>query len=130
MTQSQQSTGQRGSFDTSWDELGWKVAYNNVQFSRFVIGPQDDETAPVVLNVYYPPNTEVEPHTHPCDYTEIITEGRIRVGKDEFGPGDVRVVLANTGYGPLVAGSQGCRALIIFRSGDHRMIPLGAAAAK
>ncbi len=40
-------------------------------------------------------------------------------------PGDIRVGLANKGYGPLVAGPEGASVLVIFADGRWPGIALG-----
>src|SRR5829696_7881791 len=55
-----------------WLDSGVKVA-------RMVVGDPDDATAPVVFHTYYPPGWEVAPHTHACDYMEIILQGSQQV---------------------------------------------------
>ena len=85
-----------------------------------------DEDAPTVFNVYYPPGCTVEAHTHECDYTEIVLEGSQKVGATWHHAGDVRIGLANRGYGPLVAGEEGARVLFMFKDGRWPAIAIGS----
>ena len=78
----------------------------------------DDPSAPTVFKVYYPPGCKVEAHTHECDYSEIVLEGSQKVGNEWLHPGDIRVGMANRGYGPLVAGDEGATVLVIFADGQ------------
>ena len=72
-----------------------------------------------------PPGCTIEAHTHDCDYTEIILEGSQRVGATWHAAGDIRIGLANRGYGPLVAGPEGAWVLFVFASGAWPAIKLG-----
>ncbi|MEM9623120.1 MAG: hypothetical protein AAF993_15820 [Pseudomonadota bacterium] len=85
----------------------------------------DAEDAPTVFNVYYPPGCIVDAHTHATDYTEIILEGSQRVGATWHQAGDIRIGLANRGYGPLEAGPDGARVLFMFKDGRWPAIALG-----
>jgi hypothetical protein len=84
-----------------------------------------DADAPTVFRVFYPPGCTVEAHTHACDYTEIILEGSQRVGAHWHHAGDVRIGLANRGYGPLVAGDEGATVLFMFKDGRWPAITIG-----
>jgi hypothetical protein len=75
--------------------------------------------------VFYPPNCYTEAHTHDCDYTEIIVDGTQKVGATWHTAGDIRIGLANRGYGPLVAGPQGATVLFMFKDGRWPAITLG-----
>lgn len=121
----------RRQWDTSWAELmeaqaDVPTATGPQEKARFAIGPEDDADAPVVHRVRFAPHHRVEPHTHPTDYAEILLEGTQQIGRTWYGPGDIRVVRANTPYGPLVAGPEGCTVLIIFRTGDWAPIWRGS----
>jgi len=123
------TTGERRrrQWDTSWTALA--AAQADVpshtgprEKACFAIGPEGDADAPVVHRVRFGPRHRVEPHTHPTDYAEIVLEGTQQIGRRWYGPGDIRVVRANTPYGPLIAGPGGCTVLIIFRTGDSAPI--------
>jgi anti-sigma factor ChrR (cupin superfamily) len=102
--------------------------------SRFVaeipIGDADDPNTPRVLWSKQPPGRTVNPHTHAADYMEVILEGSQKVGKTWHHAGDARIVRAGTGYGPLVAGPEGCTVLVIFPNANTRAIYKGSAADK
>ena len=76
-----------------WLDSGVKVA-------RMVVGDPDDPAAPVVFHTYYPPGWEVSPHTHACDYLEIILQGSQQVTGKWHHAGGVRIAQAGTVYGP------------------------------
>jgi anti-sigma factor ChrR (cupin superfamily) len=90
---------------------------NGIHISPIKVG--DAAGAPRVVFAKWEPGVTVAPHTHNCDYCEIILEGRQKVGKTWFGVGDVRLVKAGTGYGPLMAGAEGCTLIIVFASDDQ-----------
>ena len=50
------------------------------------------------------------------------------IGRTWLYPGDVRIGLANRGYGPLVAGPEGATVLVIFADSQWPGIPLGKGA--
>jgi anti-sigma factor ChrR (cupin superfamily) len=91
--------------------------------SRFVVGDEADSTAPRVVDAYFEPGATASPHTHSVDYAEIILEGTQTVGRTLHGVGDVRVARAGTVYGPLVAGPEGCRVLLIFAGDGTTPVP-------
>jgi anti-sigma factor ChrR (cupin superfamily) len=111
-----------------WDRIpGWRDA--GVRIARIVVGDPDDETAPVVTHTYFPPGWEVPPHTHACDYTEIILEGSQKVTGKWHHAGDVRIAKAGTVYGPLIAGPEGVTFVAVFRDQRSTMVlPADAAA--
>lgn len=108
---------------TSWSELGAAEQPNGTRSSMFRIGEDDDPTAPTVFRAYFPPGTVVAPHTHACDYAEVILEGAQKIGNTWYGPGDIRVAKANTPYGPLTAGPEGVTVMVIFKDARWQPIP-------
>ena len=107
----------RGHFAFNWSDIEEITLPNGVISQMYRVGLPDDDSSPTVFRVYYPPFCEIEAHTHECDYTEIILEGSQKVGRDWHYPGDVRLGLANRGYGPLVAGPEGATVLFFFKDG-------------
>jgi hypothetical protein len=102
---------------------------NGIRVAHVVVGDEEDEQATHVFMSDLPANTEIAtPHTHACDYLEIVLEGSIRVGKTWYKANEARVVKAHTGYGPLVTGPDGCKQIIIFSNANWVPIPLGSAA--
>ena len=101
---------------TSWDEQGWQEQPNGCTLSR-VFMDLEHESGAAVTHISFPPECRVEAHTHDGDYFEVILEGSQCVGRTWHHPGDVRVVKAGTGYGPLVSGPEGCRVLVIYPDG-------------
>ncbi len=113
----------RGHLDFSWDDLDAIELPSGIVTQMYRM--TDAEDAPTIFNVYYPPGCTVEAHTHDCDYTEIILEGTQKVGATWHKAGDVRIGLANRGYGPLVAGPEGTRVLFMFKDGRWPAITIG-----
>ncbi len=115
----------RWTHSTSWDILPSVQLPDGARVWRFRVGDPDDETAPVVFKIQYPPSAGIAAHAHITDYAEIILEGSQQVGHRWHHAGDIRIVKAGAGYGPLVAGPAGATVLIVFRDGRWR--PRGAA---
>lgn len=113
----------RGHLAFNWDDIDKVTLPTGVVSQMYRAGLGED--APTVFRVYYPPGCTIEAHTHDCDYTEIILEGTQRVGAQWHGPGDVRIGLANRGYGPLVAGEDGATVLFMFKDGRWPALVLG-----
>ena len=113
----------RGHLAFNWEDLDAIELPTGIVTRMFRVGTAED--APTVFNVYYPPGCTVEAHTHDCDYTEIIVEGSQKVGAQWHHAGDVRIGLANRGYGPLVAGPEGTRVLFMFKNGRWPAITIG-----
>ena len=113
----------KGHHAFSWDELDTIELPSGISTQMFRMTAEED--APTVFRVYYPPNCTVEAHTHECDYTEIVLEGSQRVGATWHHAGDIRIGLANRGYGPLVAGPEGATVLFMFKDGRWPAITIG-----
>ena len=109
---------------TSMSELMMELQ-DGITTSMFRVGTPDDPEAPTVFQTYFPPGYEVPPHTHACDYAEIILEGSQQVTRKWHKAGDVRIVKAGTVYGPLVAGPEGAKVLLIFSNARFSPIPVG-----
>ncbi len=119
--------GKRGHNVTSCDELPQvTMDETGIETTSYRIGLPNNDRAPTVFKVYFPPDCRVEAHTHSCDYSEIILEGSQRVSGQSLHKGDIRVGLANKGYGPLIAGPEGALVLVIFADGNWPAISIGA----
>lgn len=103
---------------SSWDDLGWTPGQGGARVSKVTVGRQEDRDAPVIVMAEFPPHAEVAPHSHPADYVEVILSGSQQVTGKWHHAGDVRIVKAGTGYGPLIAGPDGAVVAIVFSSGD------------
>lgn len=108
----------RREIDTSWDELGYVDVPAGIRVSRFHIGDPDSDSSVAVFKLVFEPHARVEAHKHACDYCEIILEGSQQVTRRWHHAGDIRIAKANTAYGPLIAGPEGCTVLVIFSEGD------------
>lgn len=111
------SLDRKGHAAFNWDDIDPITLPNGVISKMYRIGCPEDPSSPTVFRVYYPPECLIEAHTHECDYTEIILEGTQKVGAEWHGAGDIRLGLANRGYGPLLAGPDGVTVLFIFKDG-------------
>lgn len=107
----------------------WKEAPGGVKYVQFSTEPGNAEKPLVVLSKL-PPNHVEPPHTHGCDYIEIVIDGSLTVGKaSPMQAGDARSTRAGVGYGPLTAGDDGCVRLTIFeKAGGSITLLLGEAA--
>ena len=115
----------RGHLAMSWSDIVPAVLPNGVTTAMYRVGLPDSASAPTVFKVCFPPDCYIEAHTHHCDYSEIILEGSQKVGSLGHYPGDIRVGLANRGYGPLVAGPEGATVLFIFADGRWPAVTIG-----
>ena len=113
----------KGHIGFSWDDLEPVELPTGIVSRMYRLGTSDD--APTIFKVYFPPGCTVEAHKHDCDYTEILLEGSQRVGATWHHAGDVRIGLANRGYGPLVAGDDGATVLFVFKDGRWPAITIG-----
>lgn len=111
----------RGHRDYPVDEIEWRPgSREGIRYARYVMDP-DDPASPVMIITKFQPGTEVAPHTHDCNYMELILEGEQTNGKDLLKKGDVRAVKGGTGYGPLVVGPDGCTVVALFQDGSRSM---------
>ncbi len=117
----------RGHVVTSWEDLPHvTMDETDIETISYRIGMPDDNASPTVFKLYFPPNCRVEAHTHSCNYSEIILDGSQKVSGKWLYKGDIRVGLANKGYGPLIAGPEGASILVIFADGNWPAISIGA----
>lgn len=117
----------RGHVVTSWEGLGSITLENTgAVTSQYRIGLPSENSSPTVFKVYFPPHCRIEAHTHDCDYSEIILQGSQKVSGRWLHEGDIRVGLANKGYGPLIAGPDGVTVLVIFADGNWPAVQIGA----
>lgn len=115
----------KGHIAFNWDDLDKVELPTGVTTSMYRVGDPTDEGSPTVFKVHFPPDCFVEAHSHECDYTEIIVEGTQKVGATWHKAGDVRIGLANRGYGPLVAGPEGATVIFMFKDGRWPAHKLG-----
>lgn len=99
---------------TSWEELETHWTPNGAHFSYFSIAEPGVVGQPTVVKMSFPPGARVEPHTHACNYCEIILEGSETVTRTTHVAGDILIRKAGTAYGPLIAGPEGVTKLLIF----------------
>lgn len=122
----QQELERRGHVITSWDDLGTvTLESTGIKTSQYRVGLPSEPASPTIFKATFPPHCRVETHTHACDYSEIILQGSQKVGTKWLHEGDIRIGLANKGYGPLVAGPDGVTVLVIFADGNWPAIALG-----
>jgi hypothetical protein len=112
----------RWKLDTTWDDVPTKEYDGGIRVAFYSVGEQGAPGAPTVLRVQAPPGARVAPHSHACDYTEIVLEGSERVSRRWHREGDILVRTAGTVYGPLVAGPEGVTKLVFFA--DDRVLAI------
>lgn len=68
----------------------------------------------------FEPGAVIHTHDHPNDYCSIVVEGSLSMqrGGQTYKVGDIRFVKAETMYGPIVMGPEGCT-MIEFHPGPH-----------
>lgn len=108
------------------DDIEWHQGEApGIHYARFAL-EEGNAAAPMVIVSRFEPGEVVGAHTHDTNYFEYVIEGEQTVGKVAFRKGDVRLVKAGTGYGPIVIGPQGCTVLIVFQEAGRSMtIPKG-----
>jgi quercetin dioxygenase-like cupin family protein len=103
-----------------WSDVDWLNPGEGVYFQLFKIGEGSDDDRAGMLIVEIPAHFEIPAHHHAVWHHEIILAGEIKVGNEILQAGDMRIVPAGAVYGPLKAGSEGCRLVEIFeRSGQN-----------
>jgi hypothetical protein len=108
--------------ETTWEELE-RDGELGQRLAMFRVGEQDDQTAPTVLRVVFPPGWTVTAHTHAPDYAEIVLNGSVQVSRRWYHAGDIRVARGGTVYGPVIAGPEGATVLIVFRDSNVKTLP-------
>lgn len=102
--------------DVTWG----RGSSDGIQYARLLMD-EDDKSSPLVILSKFQAGEVVEPHTHGTNYFEYVLEGQQTVGKVTFGKGDMRLVKAGTGYGPIMIGAEGCTVLIVFQEASGSM---------
>jgi quercetin dioxygenase-like cupin family protein len=115
-----QAERNHGHYRTTWAELS-RSGLAGVVNARLTVG--SDPESPSIWRTVFPPGCTVSPHTHDCDYAEIVLEGSQVVGRDLYEAGDIRVVKAGTVYGPLTAGPNGATVLVVMASSSDDPLP-------
>jgi quercetin dioxygenase-like cupin family protein len=72
------------------------------------------DTGMMLRVVEYAPDWVVEAHSHAAREVVYILNGEVSIGEERFGPGDAIQIEPNTVYGPLRAGPEGVRFLLVF----------------
>jgi quercetin dioxygenase-like cupin family protein len=72
------------------------------------------DTGMMLRVVEYAPDWVVEAHSHAARECIYILNGEVSIGEQRFGPGDAIQIEPNTVYGPLRAGAQGVRFVLLF----------------
>lgn len=102
----------KGQHRTSLDEIEW-VEGTGGRFAAYPLG--DGEHDPIVVIVEYDAGMVIGPHHHGSDYFSLVLKGDIEITRRPEEVGSVRHVRANTAYGPLVVGPEGCTVLEVFQ---------------
>ena len=109
----------------SWSELGYEESDDHFTGARFVLARDDSETdCPKISKVHFPPGHRAEPHMPLVGYAEIILEGSVLSGRTWHEAGNIRIVGANTAYGPQEVGPDGVTMLIVFDGTDTMHVDL------
>jgi anti-sigma factor ChrR (cupin superfamily) len=98
-------------------EMPWQETREGVRYVALQTAPGDPGAALVVMS-QVPAGGREPPHSHSCSLVEFILEGEMRIGKFVFQAGDARVMKADVGYGPSIAGASGCVRLTVFERAD------------
>ena len=102
-----------------FDQFVWQQGSSEgTEYARFAMD-SEDAAAPIMVMSRFQPGTRVAPHAHGSNYMEYIVEGEQSIGRNQFKAGDVRVVKAGTGYGPITVGQNGCTVLVFFQDGSR-----------
>src|ERR1700686_319951 len=103
--------GQNG----SWEE---NRTGGGAEPAQWAVRPQPyfepAEIGMMVRVVEYAPDYLVEAHSHSASEVIYILNGQVSIGENRFGPGDAIHIEPNTMYGPLRAGAEGVRFLLLF----------------
>ena len=104
MTADKMAAGLRkhGHVVTSWSNIGSVELPSSAVATMYRVGMPDNDDAPTIFKMWFPPGCTIEVHTHACDYTEFILAGSQKVGGKWLYPGDIRVGLARrpAGHSP------------------------------
>lgn len=74
----------------------------------------DDPNGAVVMVVNMRPDIEFPAHFHITDQVAIVIEGSFCVGRTWYGPGSIRLQDADSVYGPVKSGPEGCKIIGVF----------------
>jgi hypothetical protein len=108
---SSQDLGKKGGkIRFSIDDHRFREPYFGV--TTFEFG-EDPNGAIMVVQVV-PPDAEFAPHYHDTDYCTIVMKGSLKVGSRWYETGDCRVQDAQSVYGPVWSGPDGCTVISFY----------------
>jgi hypothetical protein len=122
----------KGQLVINWKDPGWETVPlvaplpgvgGGSEGRAGVITLGEGSTAPAIAVVQLEANQRSPVHFHHSMYCQAILEGSMEVTRKWYRVGDIRVVRAETAYGPLIAGPDGVTYLDIFPD-RQGMIPL------
>ena len=99
--------------DGEWHEL----PDLKVSLRRYLLGGDGMHDNVMISVVHYGPGAVVPVHSHNVDYCSIVVAGSIEVTRRRYETGSMRIVRANTAYGPLDVGPDGCTVIDVFAGG-------------
>jgi hypothetical protein len=88
-------------------------------FTKFEFG--DEPHGPVLVVQVVPPDLDFATHHHNTDYSTVILQGSLRVGRTWCRTGHIRVQDAGSTYGPIRSGPEG--ATVVSFYGDRSALP-------
>lgn len=118
-------------FNTNWFDPGWgdgsmdsgsmgreeggtSAGEGRAQHAIFDYGTDEHPCRCFIAK--FEPGAVIHPHDHPTDYCSIVVQGSLEMRGETFKVGDIRFVKADTMYGPIVMGPEGCT-MIEFHPG-------------
>jgi hypothetical protein len=109
----------KGQRMVTWDDPGeWTYdTVKRLRYCRRSLGVDEEGAATTILVVQYEPGSQVGAHFHGTDYCSIVVQGSIEVTRRDHHVGTMRFVNAETAYGPLRAGPEGCTVIDVFATG-------------
>jgi hypothetical protein len=101
------------------DREGLPANFVMIELGRDADADMDGKngTGPTAMIVNMEPGYEFPSHYHKFDQIAIVIEGSFIVGRTEYGPGTIRLQDADSVYGPVKAGPNGCKIVGFFSGG-------------
>jgi hypothetical protein len=100
--------------ETFLDTSDFRETGFGLKQKRYTLGEEGDETRPIFLITYFPPNAVLPRHHHGDVFMDVVVQGTSNLEGETHGPGTVRWFPKECDYGHITAGPEGCTLLEFY----------------
>jgi hypothetical protein len=104
----------------SWADPGFIDLPFGLQQAIFALGDATDPHHATLVVTKFSPGAELPAHSHDSVFCDAVVEGSMIVGGQANPKGTIRLVPSKVGYGPSIAGPEGCTLLEFYADDTGR----------